>query len=259
MTIPRNVISAVLLALMAGPLWAATNYQDWWWNPDQDGQGVNIGQQGNTLFASWFTYDQTGAGMFLVLAGPLLNNKVTGDLIRTVGPALGTPFNPDLVVRTVVGSATLTFSDANNGVLQYTVNGISGSLAITRFSFSTLNPVGTYLGGATNNNSGCTLSANNGQIIYSAAYGITTNNNSLNIQEAVVGGGTCNYAGTYTQNGSRISASGLFSCTGGVGGTWSSKEILLLDDAFVASNLSLNYTTGETCQSSGGISATKLQ
>ncbi|MBI3344021.1 MAG: hypothetical protein HY028_04020 [Gammaproteobacteria bacterium] len=256
---PRSLILAGLLVLTASPLWAATNYQDWWWNSAQSGQGVNIGQQGNTLFASWFTYDQAGAGTFLTLAGNLINNKVTGDLIRTVGPALGTPFNPDLVVRTVVGTATLTFSDANNATLQSTVNGISGTLTLTRFTFAPLNPVGAYLGGATNNNSGCTLSANNGQIIYSAAYGITTNNNSLNIQEAVVGGGTCSYAGTYTQNGSRISASGLFSCTGGIGGTWSSKEILLLDDAFVASNLNLKYTAGETCQSSGGISATKLQ
>ncbi|HWQ94715.1 MAG TPA: hypothetical protein VN418_04355 [Gammaproteobacteria bacterium] len=259
MPTPRSFIMAVLLILTASPLWAATNYQDWWWNPDQDGQGVNIGQQGNTLAASWFTYDQTGAGMFLILAGPVINNKVTGDLIRTVGPALGTPFNPDLVVETVVGTATLTFSDANNGVLQYTVNGISGSLAITRFSFAPLNPVGTYLGGATNINSGCTQSAHNGQFFHSAAYGITTNNNNLNIQEAIVGDGTCSYAGTYTQNGSRISASGLFSCTGGFGGTWSSKEILLLDDAFVMSNLNLKYTSGETCQVSGVISASKLQ
>jgi hypothetical protein len=256
---PRSFILAVLLVLTAGPLWAATNYQDWWWNPDQDGQGVNIGQQGNILAASWFTYDQTGAGMFLILAGPVINNKVTGDLIRTVGPALGTPFNPDLVVRTVVGTATLTFSDANNATLESTVNGISGTLALTRFTFAPLNPAGIYLGGATNNSSGCTLAANNGNNFYSAAYGITTNNNSLNIQEAVVGGGTCSYAGTYTQNGSRISASGLFSCTGGLGGTWSSKEILLLDDAFVASNINAKYTAGETCQVSGVISASKLQ
>ncbi len=255
----RSFILAVLMGLTVGPLWAATNYQDWWWNSAQSGQGVNIGQQGNTLFASWFTYDQTGAGMFLILAGPLLNNKVTGDLIRTVGPALGTPFNPDLVVRTVVGSATLTFSDANNATLQYTVNGVSGTLTLTRFTFAPLNPAGTYLGGVTNNFSGCTNSANNGQIFYSAAYGITTNNNSLNIQEAIVGGGVCSYAGTYIQNGSRISASGLFSCTGGIGGTWSSKEILLLDDAFVMSNLNLKYTSGETCQASGVIGASKLQ
>ena len=252
-------ILAVLLVLTSSPLLAATNYQDWWWNPAQSGQGVNIGQQGSALFASWFTYDQTGAGMFLTLAGNLLNNKVTGDLIRTAGPALGTPFNPDLVVRTVVGTATLTFSDANNATLQSTVNGISGTLTLTRFTFASLNPAGIYVGGGTTSRSGCIVSANNGQVFYSAAYGITTNNNSLNIQEAVVGGSTCSYAGTYTQNGSRISASGPFSCTGGTGGTWSSKEILLLDDAFVGSNLSLKYTTGETCQASGVISASKLQ
>lgn len=257
MPTPRSFILAVLLVLTASPLWAATNYQDWWWNPDQDGQGVNIGQQGNTLFASWFTYDQTGAGMFLVLAGPLLNNKVTGDLIRTTGPALGTPFNPSQVTRTIVGQGSLTFSDANNATLQYTVNGVSGTLPITRFTFTTLNPAGVYIGGGTTSRSNCAVPVNNGEFAYNSLYNITTNNNSVSIQEVTVGGGSCNYAGTYTQYGSKISASGLFSCTGGTGGTWSSKEILVLDDAFVATSLSLQFTTGETCQATSSVSGVK--
>jgi len=257
MPTPRSFILAVLLILTASPLWAATNYQDWWWNSAQSGQGVNIGQQGNTLFASWFTYDQTGAGMFLVLAGPVLNNKVTGDLIRTVGPALGTPFNPDLVVRTVVGTATLTFSDANNATLQSTVNGISGTLALTRFTFAPLNPAGTYLGSVVTTWSGCLNPANNGEFAYNLLYNITTNNNSLNVQELFDDGSSCSFAGTYAQNGSKISASGLFSCTGGTGGTWSSKEILVLDDAFVATSFNQQFTTGETCQATSSVSGVK--
>ena len=254
---PRRFILAVLLGLAISPLQAATNYQDWWWNPDQDGQGVNIGQQGNTLFASWFTYDQTGAGMYLVLAGPLLNNKVTGNLIRTTGPALGTPFNLTQVTRTIVGPGTLTFTDANNATLQYTVNGISGTLAITRFTFATLNPAGGYIGGGTTARSNCTVAANNGDFASNSLYNITTNNNSINIQEAFVGGGSCSYAGTYTQNGSKLSASGPFSCSGGTGGTWSSKEILALDDAIVVSGLSQQFTIGETCKATGAVSGVK--
>lgn len=247
----RNISLAVLLIFIASPVLASTiNYQDWWWNPSQSGRGVNIGQQGNTLFASWFDYDPaTGAGMFLTVAGNILNNKVTGDLIRTTGPALGTPFNPALVTRTVVGQATLTFSDANTGTLQYTVNSISGTVALSRFTFASLNPAGEYIGGLAAVRSGCQLPANNGEFFDFAAYDISTNNNSLNIQEVtVVGQGSCSYAGTYAQNGSKISASGPFTCSGGTAGTWSSKEILVLDGAFTASNVNLEFTTNETCQ-----------
>jgi len=40
------------------------------------------------------------------------------------------------VVRTTVGNATFTFSDANNGTFNYTVNGVNQSKPIQRLSFS---------------------------------------------------------------------------------------------------------------------------
>ena len=38
----------------------ATNYQDLWWNAPAEseaGWGINLTQQGTTIFATWFTYD----------------------------------------------------------------------------------------------------------------------------------------------------------------------------------------------------------
>ncbi len=257
----RSRTLAILFSLLSTPGLAATiNYQDWWWNASQSGQGVNIGQQGTTLFASWFTYDQAGVGMYLVFAGSLTNNKFSGDLVRTTGPVLGSVFDPNKVIRTVVGQASISFSDANNGVMQYTVNGISGSLVLTRFSFATLNPSGAYLGAQTGINSGCASAANNGGYFYSAAYAITTNVNSVLVQEFIVGGANCSYSGTYTQNGSRLSASGVFSCGGGFSGTWSAKEILVLDDVFAISNFSAKYSSGEICEiSNATLTGSKLK
>ena len=56
---------------------------------------------------------------------------------RTAGPPFSAvPFNPNLVTRTTVGSATLTFADASNGTFRYTVNGITQTKSITRLIFA---------------------------------------------------------------------------------------------------------------------------
>ena len=63
----------------------------------------------------------------------------SGDLQRTTGPNPfdnANPFNPNMVVRTTVGNATFTFSDANNGTFNYTVNGVNQSKPIQRLGFS---------------------------------------------------------------------------------------------------------------------------
>ena len=36
----------------------ATSYQDWWNNTDLSGMGLNVGQQGNNVFVSWFMYQE---------------------------------------------------------------------------------------------------------------------------------------------------------------------------------------------------------
>lgn len=82
------------------------NYQDWWWNDQQSGQGLNIGQQNDVLFVSWFTYDEAGAGMWLVMSATLVGNSVTGEWIRTTGPALGTPFDCTLPAVPVASRST---------------------------------------------------------------------------------------------------------------------------------------------------------
>ena len=68
----RRALVAALLVIglgLPGVASAVTaNYEDWWWNDQQSGHGLNIGQQNDILFVSWFTYDGTGAGMWLACA-----------------------------------------------------------------------------------------------------------------------------------------------------------------------------------------------
>lgn len=122
----------------------ATNYQDLWWNAAESGWGVNITHQGNVIFATLFTYDATGKGMWLVLANaPLTGTRTyTGALYRTSGPVFNaSPWVP--AVATEVGTMTFAFENGNAGTMTYTVGGVSVTKSIQRQTFSTPLPVCT--------------------------------------------------------------------------------------------------------------------
>ena len=132
-------------ATASGNLAAATNYQDLWWAApagSESGWGINFTHQGDTIFATWFTYDVDHTPMWLVVTAPKTAPGVySGTLYRTTGPAFNAvPFNPANVMATAVGMVTLTFTDGNNATFAYTVNGIAQMKAITREVF---NPPGT--------------------------------------------------------------------------------------------------------------------
>jgi hypothetical protein len=116
---------------------ATINVQGLWWRApanSESGWGINFTQQGTTLFATWFTYDSGGKGMWLVATAPSAGaNTYSGPLLRTTGPPYNTAvWDASQVASTQVGTATFTFTDTNTGNFAYTVNGISQSKPITR-------------------------------------------------------------------------------------------------------------------------------
>ena len=115
----------------------AYNYQDLWWAApagSEAGWGVNITHQGDTVFATWFTYDLDRTPLWLVVAASKTAAGVySGTLYRTTGPPFDSvPFDPTKVGATAVGAATFTFTDGNTGTFNYTVNGVTQTKAITR-------------------------------------------------------------------------------------------------------------------------------
>ena len=127
------------------------NIQGLWWAApagSESGWGINFAHQGNTIFASWFTYDVNGKGLWLVMtAVKTAPNTYSGTLYRTTGPAFNAvPFNPKEVVATQVGNGTLAFSDANDGTFAYTVSGVSQAKNITREVFGSLPSCATATG-----------------------------------------------------------------------------------------------------------------
>jgi serine protease len=141
-TITRQVFGAVPTCVFGiqPDLTLATNYQDLWWNApggSESGWGVNFTHQGDTIFATWFTYDVDATPMWL---SATLNktgaNTFTGTLFRSTGPPFSSvPFLPGNVVLTPVGSLTLTFANGNSATFAYTVNGVSQVKQITRQVF----------------------------------------------------------------------------------------------------------------------------
>ena len=115
------------------------SYQGLWWKAPADsesGWGINLAHQGNDLFATWFTYDATGKGMWLSMTAGKSGPDYIGTLYQTRGPPFSAvPFNPAAITRTPVGSGKLTFSDKNNGSFAYILDGITQTKAITRQIF----------------------------------------------------------------------------------------------------------------------------
>ena len=139
---PRNFAGNTGTVTVSGGGAANLIFQGLWYRGEvESGWGVNIAHQGNILFATWFTYDTDGSQMWLV--GPDVRkgtgNTFTGALYRTTGPAFNSvPFNPSGVSVTQVGTITFDFSDANNGTMSYTVNGLTQSKPLVRQVFGTL-------------------------------------------------------------------------------------------------------------------------
>lgn len=128
---------------------AAVNYTDLWWNSpanSESGWGLNINHQGSIIFATLFTYDSSGAPLWLVLADGVqqADGSFTGDHFHTTGaPFNASPWNAALSLATKVGAMTLVFDSSSTGTLTYTYNGATVTKHIMRESFGTVSTVCT--------------------------------------------------------------------------------------------------------------------
>lgn len=114
-----------------------SNYTDLWGTSSQSGWGLNINHQGNTLFATLFTYDTDGTPLWLVMSkgDKQADGSYSGALYRGSGTAFNaTGWSPAGLAA--VGTMRIAFTGLEVGTLQYTVNGVPVTKSITRFAFS---------------------------------------------------------------------------------------------------------------------------
>jgi hypothetical protein len=111
----------------------AIDYTDLWWNPNESGWGVTLTHQFGFIFAAWFTYDAAGKPIWYVATNcPATTSGCTGALFKVDGGAPLTSVWKGVNPATQVGEVTFAFSNAANGTMRYTVNGVTTSRVITR-------------------------------------------------------------------------------------------------------------------------------
>jgi hypothetical protein len=144
------------------------------------------------------------------------------------------------VTRQTVGTLTFDADSVTTATLTYSVGGVVAVKSVTRQSWKSENIAGSYYGGFIYNVSGCNPASLNGPVSEFSALTISQTGSTVSISESVVGGGTCNYGGTFSQAGHVGMIQGNYTCSNGVRGTFAAFEIEVnisgLTGRFVAQN-----------------------
>jgi hypothetical protein len=113
------------------------DYSDLWWNQNESGWGVALSQQYGTIFAAMFGYDSIGNPIWYVASDCQVSTKgCAGELYQVTGGTRPTiAWVKTGLVVTKVGFVDFVFSDSKNGTMNFFINGVAGTKAITRQLF----------------------------------------------------------------------------------------------------------------------------
>ena len=229
--VQRILIAKLFLAIPAH----ATNYQDLWWNPNESGWGIQIVQQEEVIFATWFIYDTAGKPLWVVSNGVAkvagtANPTYRGNIARATGTYFGAPtwttFLPVEAGPAGSTSVTFTFTDAKTGTLVYTIDGVTVTKQITRQPLKQIDLNGFYYGGLSRSASGCATGALNGSSAGNSTIQLTHTPTTGAITISETSGSLCRFTGTLQQYGSIFEGSGNYQCAGDalLNGTWTGRE-----------------------------------
>lgn len=95
-----------------------------WFDPARNGEGFMLEVLSNARAVMyWFTYDTDGNQDWYVAQGEIRGNRIVfPELTHVSGGEFGPGFNPENVVRTVVGSATFIWSSCGTGAMNWTID-----------------------------------------------------------------------------------------------------------------------------------------
>lgn len=117
-----------------------------WWNASESGWGLTLTQQFDIIFAAIYTYDSNGNPMWYTALCQISADSCTGNIYQAIGGKAPTvAWNGTAVTESSVGPMTFTFSDMNTGTMSFSINGVTGSKAITRLSGGSGSIVGTWV------------------------------------------------------------------------------------------------------------------
>jgi hypothetical protein len=218
-------VLATLIALPAAATTHSTDYTDLWYRGEvESGWGVNVVQQYDIIFATFFIYGPDNTPRWYVapdvrsVASPQGENLFSGPLYTTIGTYFGAPWGGPTQNRQV-GSVAFSFTSPTVGAVSYTIDGVSVTKAIQRQTWRANNLAGNYIGGLTANATSCTGGIANGAILINGELRVTHGSFSaptfrVEFFNSTGAPGTCTFTGTYGQEGKmgRLD-SGTFNCT----------------------------------------------
>lgn len=119
-----------------------------WGNDNESGWGAALIQQFDVIFVTMYTYDSAGNPTWYVASNCTISGDgCQGDLYKVTGGSMPTvTWNGANKAVATAGTISLAFSDNNTGTMNYTINGATGSKAITRSVFRTAPPLPAQTG-----------------------------------------------------------------------------------------------------------------
>lgn len=149
---PLRLLAIVLTLASALPARAATDYTDIWWDVGgrEPGWGINLAQNANFIFATFFVFNTAGAPTWYTAQ---LTRTVGETFVGTLSVASGGAWfgAPSWMVPTIVpvGTAAFVANSAFQGTLTYTVDTVNVVKTIERTPLVTVDPSGIYYGAVT--------------------------------------------------------------------------------------------------------------
>jgi hypothetical protein len=236
------MVAALGFCLPASATSYGTDYTDLWWaSPagSENGWGINLIQQYETIFATLFVYGADNSARWYV-ASELRGspNSFSGTLYQTTGPAFSAAWTAN-AVATPVGSMTINFSGPSNGTLTYVVNGASVTKSIVRQSIRPNNLAGNYIGGMTAVASNCGNPADNGFALITGLLTVQHGGGGsasmrVDFRNAAGTSATCTFSGGYSPEGRLATVAGSYNCTLGSTGTFTMREVDVTRSGFSA-------------------------
>lgn len=246
-----TLLSLAGLAFCAAATAASTyspDATDLWWNPAESGWGVNLIQQHDTIFATFFIYGADGRARWYVASDMRGNGAPTdqtmifqGILYETTaaGAVTSMPFDPAAVTRRAVGSVTFQYFRPSSGILSYTIDGVTVSKDVRRQTWGALDITGEFnlnrvlrphLCNGQPNGPNDPITNDAGMMTVSRS-GSTVQINTRPVAPSTL---SCTFNGTLTQEGRMSAVSGSYICSDGTSGPFSLTEIEVSKWGFIS-------------------------
>jgi hypothetical protein len=210
--------SALLFAPPAYATSYSTDVSDLSWVPTESGWGMQLVQEGSTVYATLFVYGPTDQPTW---AGATLQSHGQGSYIWSgslyvfKGPWFGGTFGPSMVSGQAAGSMTFQLNTVSMGSLTYSINGTEVTKQVTRESLVLDDYTGNYTIGAHWLATACNSQAGNGDTAGPMNLVVNQSGTSMSMSWTFPSGAVCTYSGPYSQNGKLGAFRANYSCSNG--------------------------------------------